>query len=288
MTARTSCVAAAGRVALLLPLLAMLAAAPARADDTAPAEPAPSPETPFDAPFDAPAEQGQTGGGLFYNEEFDATLPEIPEAAPAAAIPAGPDYKPPRIDAYFDVAFTDSDIGSAGYSETPGGYRFIAGFRLEHFNHTRWSLAPEVGYLRIGRAMEESVTRTLNSPIQGYWNIRTEERKLDMSTLQFGVRSDYRLFGPVEAQVRAGAHFYHITDNRQITFSYEPGPLDPPPLPDDVQPNQSASDVGLDLFATIGLAVRLGTVPSLYIEYGSYNTDRGTVGVSALGFLLNF
>lgn len=280
--------------------MTLLAAAPAFSADAdagnstatpAAAPPAGSPATGDTAPFDVPAEippPGQIPSGDIppFDPNFDATLPTIPESVPAAA--TGPDYKAPAVDAYVDLSFTDSDASNFTFRNSTGGYRFLVGFLLEKPLFGKLRVAPEVGYLRMGRAHDETTTVTPNVPIPQYDNIRTDLRELDMSTLQFDLRGGYTLFGPVEVYARAGVHFYHLAHKSQTVLSYTPIPPNTTARDTDYQQTVSSTDVGSDLFGAVGIACSVGQVPSLFVEYGRYSLGGTSVNVVAFGALLNF
>lgn len=252
-------------------------------------EPAASPaDMPFDTPFSAPfgtlpATDSPYDPNL--KPDFDAPMAPVAETPPASA---GPDYQPPAIDAYVDLAFTDGDLSHYGFDDTPGGYRFIVGFRLEKSPFANLTIAPEIGYLRIGKAEDQTVTRTNNMPIPQYVNVRTTTDHFDVSTLQFGLRAAYHLAGPLDAYVRTGVHFYHLAESSQVVLSYEPIPPNTTPRPDDVQTSSSRAKVGTGAFGAVGYALSLGQVPSLQLEYGLYEFDGKPIGVFSFGALLNF
>ena len=102
------------------------------------------------------------------------------------------------------------------------------------------------------------------------------------------VRGGYLLASKLEAFGRAGMHFYHIARQDQTTLSYTPRPPNTTPRADDVQPTFSISEVGTDYYISAGLAIKLGTVPSLYAEYGAYSMGSENITTTSIGFLLNF
>lgn len=245
-------------------------------------------------PFDIPAEPAPLDG-----PEINSSLPDFVEptpgddAAAAAATPAAPapgtqPIAPPAIDAYVDLSFNNSDVTDFGYNDNPGGYRFIAGFVFQQYSTEKMTLAPEVGYVRIGLADESVTTITANNPIPQYRNIKTDLRSLDLSTLTFGVRAGFRLAEHLDGFARGGLHFYHGSRHDQTTYSYEPIAPNDVELPDDARPTFSTSDVGTDYYISGGLAFNLGSVPALYAEYGVYAVGSDNIATTSLGFLLNF
>lgn len=260
--------------------------APAAADGTldAPFSPLPGEEAPFDPNFRPDFGPGFDGGfDPAYGGGFD---PGAGETA-AAAAPQIPDYPAPKIDAYIDLSISESDFGNLGYDDAVSGYRLLVGFRLEEIGGGRWSVAPEVGYLRIGKAEREEFRTDAISDSQYYITI-TDGHELDMTALSFGARIGWRLHTRAEPYLRAGVHFYHALDRTRTTFSYEPkAPLIPPKAPVTTE-SQSEVNVGLHLYGALGFAWSLGKVPSLYAEYGTYVIENETIGTGSIGFLLNF
>ena len=279
--------------ALALGLALLSPVAMAADPGTTTAEPAP-----FDAPFSAPEDTAATPAGTnaeaaAFDPEFDASLPEIPLAPALSGAPvSGPDYQPPRIDGYLDLAFADSDFSNFGYSETPGGYRLIVGFRLEEVGSQRWLIAPEFGYFRLGKANSEVTTVTRNDIHQGYDTTRTDTSSLDATSLDAGVRVDRALTSRFGAFVRAGVGFYHVARNEDAFLTYnsnipatEDGEFDgvtESPLSD------SSSASGLGVFGSLGLTVKLGQVPALYLEYSVRQLDTDVLASTSLGVTLNF
>lgn len=211
-----------------------------------------------------------------------------PTEAPAQpAVPPEPELVAPAVDAYLDVSFTDADFGALGYDDTTGGYRFIAGFQFEKFRYAGWALAPEVGYLRIGRPERELVEVDLDGPPTGYVVRKTTTETLDSTSLDFGVRASRPLAGALHGYARAGLQVYHAVDKAQVVFTYEPKPGFDPRDPE-IAPTTSRTDVGTGAFLSLGLAVQLGPVPSLYIEYGTREFADDRIDIGALGVLMNF
>lgn len=283
------------RTSSALALGLILLSAPAMAADpaTTPTDPAPF-DAPLAAPADVTATPAESGAAAAFDPEFDASLPEIPLAPvlPAVAGATGPDYQPPRVDGYLDLAFADSDFSNYGYSETPGGYRLIVGFRLEEVSNQRWLVAPEFGYFRIGKALTETTTVTRNDIHQGYDTTRTDSASLDATSLDLGCRVDRILTPRFSAFVRGGLSFYHLARNEDAVLSYaanipatEDGEFDgvtESPLSD------SSSASGLGAFGSLGLTVRLGEVPALYAEYSMRQMDNEILASTSLGVTLNF
>lgn len=259
-------------------------AAPAAADATldAPFSALPAEDAPFDPNFRPDFDPG-FGSGVEpgFGEAFDPGAATAPATAPPA-----PDYPAPKIDAYIDLSISESDFGELAYEDAVGGYRLLIGFRLEELGGDRWSLAPEVGYLRIGKAERDYLSFDAISDSQYYVTI-TDNHSLDVTALSFGGRIGWQL-RRAEPYLRAGVHFYHALDRTQTTFTYEPkAPLIPPKSPTSTD-SQSEVSVGLNLYAGVGCAWRLGKVPSLYAEYGTYVIENKIVGTGSVGFLLNF
>lgn len=260
------------------------AATPAAADATldAPFSELPAEDAPFDPNFRPDFGPG-FGSGFEpgFGEGFD------PGAATApATVPPAPDYPAPKIDAYIDLSISESDFDELAYLDAVDGYRLLIGFRLEEVGGDKWTLAPEVGYLRIGKAERDYVSFDAISDSQYYVTI-TDNHSLDVTALSFGGRIGWRL-QRAEPYLRAGVHFYHALDRTQATFTYEPkAPLIPPKSPTSTD-SQSEVSVGLNLYAGVGFAWSLGKVPSLYAEYGTYVIENEIVGTGSVGFLLNF
>lgn len=262
------------------------AAAPAAADAAldAPFSALPAEDAPFDPNFRPDFDPG-FGSGFEpgYGEGFDPGA-----AAAPVAVPSTPDYPAPRIDAYIDLSISESDFDKLGYQDAVGGYRFLIGFRLEEVGGDKWTLAPEVGYLRIGKAEREDISFDDISEPQHRVTI-TDKHSLDVTALSFGGRFGWQ-FRPQAGEIyaRVGLHFYHALDRTQTTFTYEPkAPLIPPKSPVSTG-SQSEVNVGLDLYAGLGFAWKLGKVPSLYAEYGTFVIERELVNTGSVGFLLNF
>lgn len=263
------------------------AAAPAAADAAldAPFSALPAEDAPFDPNFRPDFDPG-FGSGLEpgFGEGFDPGAATAPATAPPA-----PDYPAPKIDAYIDLSISESDFDKLGYQDAVGGYRFLIGFHLEEVGGDKWTLAPEVGYLRIGKAERDDISFDDISEPQYYVTI-TDKHSLDVTALSFGGRIGWQLRRPQAGEIyaRAGLHFYHALDRTQTTFTYEPkAPLIPPKSPTSTG-SQSEVNVGLDLYAGLGFAWKLGKVPSLYAEYGTFVIESELVNTGSIGFLLNF
>lgn len=241
-------------------------------------------DAPPGAPFGVPA-SGEQPFDPNFNPGLDSGLPDIPQVVGA---PATPDYKPPAIDAYVDLALTHSDVSKFTFSDTATGYRLIAGFMLDTPVFDQLHVAPEVGYLHIGRAHDQQSTSVNNQPIPQYVNTTTITRTVDMSTLQFDIRGSYPLGASVDGYARVGMHFYHLARLTETVLTYTP--IAPNTTPRDADPQQASSgaDIGIKPFGVVGLSIRLGKVPSLYAEYGTYQLGGSDLNVAAFGFLLNF
>ncbi|MFP5383890.1 MAG: LysM peptidoglycan-binding domain-containing protein [Gammaproteobacteria bacterium] len=200
-----------------------------------------------------------------------------------------PDLTPPAIDGWFDISFTDADFDNLGFNQTAGGYRFIAGFHLESISTDRIGLAPEVGYFRIGNIDEKTSTSVSNPPdFQGYIQTTTHTSSADATSLDFGVRVNFALARRLEAFLRTGVGFYHLSTEEQDSFSYTPITPGGAPIPSSRSTTASNTQTGIAPYAALGLAVKLGTIPSLYGEYGTRAIDGENISVIAVGFLLNF
>lgn len=250
-------------------------------------------------PFDAPAEEGWSGSSPLDDPsiplpEFNTSLPAIDDGADApstdgqpADVDTGADFQPPSIDAYLDLALTGTNFDSSGVDDTASGYRLIAGWYFGQAGSDRWSVAPELGYVRLGQASETTVTNTFDPSIPGYRKLITRIHDLDLSALDFGLRARMALTGHIDGYVRAGAHLYHSSTQINTQYSYIPLPPNTP-RPDDVLPTESTSENGVGVYGSLGVAVRLGKVPQLYAEYGMRQAGDNQVETTALGFLLNF
>ncbi len=249
-------------------------------------------------PFDAPIEEGWSGPSPLDDPsaplpEFNTSLPVFEDAAASGPVEqaSGQDYAPPAIDAYVDLAFTNSTFDALGFNDGSGGYRFMAGWILESASKGRWRLGPEVGYSRMGTTERETVTVDRNLTRPGYNTTRTDLVELDASALDFGARAGYTLSARIEGYLRGGLGFYHSARSEQTTRTYTPNescPLPCPALPPDTQLANSTTDSGLSPFIAGGINVRLGDVPSVYFEYGVRRFDQEQVDTGAIGFLLNF
>lgn len=258
---------------------------PAARDATldAPFSALPGSDAPFDPDFRPEFDPG-FGNGFEpgYGEGFD------PDASTTATTtPSPPDYPAPKIDAYVDLSISESDFGKLGYDDNVAGYRLLFGFRLEEVGGGKWTLAPEVGYLRIGKAERDDISTDAISDSEYYLTI-TDNHTLDATALSFGGRIGWLPHPRVEPYLRAGLHFYHALDRIETTFSYEPKAPLIPPKPQTTTSSQSEVNVGLDIYASLGFAWRLGKVPSLYAEYGAFAIENEVVTTGAVGFLLNF
>lgn len=234
------------------------------------------------APAEAPAE---TATGAI--PKFDPLLSPWPDEE--VPTPDEPDLTPPAIDGWFDISFTDADFDNLGFNQTAGGYRFIAGFHLESISTDRFGLAPEVGYFRIGNIDEKVSTSVPNPPdFQGYIQTTTHTSLADATSLDFGVRVNFALASRLEAFLRTGLGFYHVSTEEQDSFSYTPITPGGEPIPSSRGTTASNTNTGIAPYAALGLAVKLGAVPSLYGEYGTRAIDGENISVIAVGFLLNF
>lgn len=245
-------------------------------------------------PFDAPLEEGWSGPSPLDDPsallpEFNTSLPVI-EDEPVTQ-PSGPDYAPPAIDAYVDLSFTNSTFDALGFNDGSGGYRFIAGWLLESAGSAGWRFGPELGYSRLGTTERSRVTVDRNITRPGYDTTRTDTVELDASALDFGLRTGYALHPRIEGFLRGGLGFYHSAQSAQTTRTYVPNtscPAPCPPAPADTQLASSVSDSGVSPFISGGINVRIGDVPSIYVEYGTRRFDQEQVDTGAVGFLLNF
>lgn len=213
-----------------------------------------------------------------------------PDAPPMAE--ADDELQPPAIDAYFDVSFTRTDVGALGYDDTAGGYRFIAGFRLENVQAGAWSVAPEVGYFRIGKGELQQQAEFFGE-ISDYKRIRTDTFILDGSSLDFGARFSRELTAKTRVFARAGLGVTHVSRKQQTLDLWVPlPPLDPASCPPGgcalPTTTPSTTDVGLEPWGSAGVALQLGAVPWLYGEYGLRLLDGERIDTLAIGFLLDF
>lgn len=219
-------------------------------------------------------------------EEFNTRLPVLVPEKPAEPVDNRPDWPAPKIDAYFDASFSDANFSGVGYDATPGGYRFIAGFRMDTPALTRWSAAAEFGYTRIGRAERKQVV--VDNGLPDYQITYTDTYETDLSALDFGARLGYRLAPIVEVYSRAGLQFYHASDKVQTTLDFVTKQPNIPDRPQQVQQPASSADARANVFGALGVAVRLGDVPSLYAEYGARAVSGAVVYTGSVGVLLNF
>ncbi len=289
---------------VLIALLPTVAPAAEPMQEEAPSQPSSLFDTPFDAPVDTPFE-------VPFDPAFDATpFPDIPAApaptsAPVTGTPAAggavvngplataqpvdikPDYVAPAIDAYVDLAFTDSNFSDFGLDETPGGYRLTIGFRLKDVGSGAWNLAPELGYFRAGKAEKDTITI---DPLlrAGYITTQTDTFSTDISSLDFGARFSKTLFTRVDGHARAGIGFYHLTNQHKVEYSYTPKPGITEELPPYALPTLSTTDTGIAPFVALGLAVNLTHALQLYAEYGTRLINSNQLNAGAIGLLLDF
>lgn len=236
-------------------------------------------------PFETPEEEIQWD--KIELEEFNTALPPLAVETPAPEKPVDnrPDWPAPKIDAYLDTSFSNADFAGIGYQEEPSGYRFIAGFRMDTPALGNWSAAAEFGYNRIGRAERSIVTVDDSAP--NYTVTRTDMYNIDLSSLDFGARVGYALMQRLEVYTRAGMHFYHTAEKSQTRFDFAEKNLNPP-RPSDLQQPASTSKASVGGYGTLGMAVRIGSVPSFYVEYGIRQMSSDTVDAVNFGVLLNF
>lgn len=280
---------AAGRHGLFL-FLACLAAlalpAPAGAEEFMPFD-IPDEASPFDSPgFDT---------SLPEFTEPEPAVPAVPQAttetAPPPAAPAdtGPPLMAPKIDAYVDVSFNDSDLSAIGYAATPSGYRFVVGFIFQELGNERWTIAPEAGYFRIDTAEQDNVTVDRNSPSLPQYIVTTTHRlSSEIASLDFGGRFGFKINDRTLMYARTGLGFYHRADTQETTRAYEPKNLGTAPRDSDILPPDSFSNAGVAPYGTLGIAIMLGQVPSVYVEYGSRRIEGELLNTTSLGLLLNF
>ncbi len=195
----------------------------------------------------------------------------------------------PKIDAYVDVSFNDSDLSALGYAATPSGYRFVVGFIFQELGNERWTIAPEAGYFRINPAEQDNVTVERNSPsLPQYIVTTTHHLSSEIASLDFGGRFGLQTNRWVSAYARAGLGFYHRAETQETTRAYEPKNLGTAPRNSDFLPPDSFSKAGIAPYGTLGIAVLLGQVPSVYVEYGSRRIAGELLNTTSLGLLLNF
>lgn len=263
---------------------------PVTADSVVPADPA------LDAPFSAlpassetPFDPGQPVFDPNFDPGFDPNFGTGFDPATAAATTAAdtPDYPPPNIDAYVDIAGGSPDFDNLGYSDTDNGYRIVVGFLLEDVGGEKWRVAPEVGFLRLGNAQREESRVDLVYDTS-YETTITDTYTEEVSSLTFGARLGWRLGAHAEPFVRAGAHLYHTLHREQTTYEFKPKDGITTERPTEVTQPQSTSEAKFAPYGTVGFAWSLGPVPSIYVEQGFYFVDSEPVTLTAVGFLLNF
>ena len=223
-----------------------------------------------------------------------------PEAdlLPPLAVPgldaAEEELMPPAVDAYVDISFTGADIDEPGFDDTARGYRIIAGFRLLDVAPGGWSVAPEIGYWRLGRSERVEQALFPNSPL-GFDRLQTDTYTLNATALDFGARFDRRLLPRLDAYARTGLAVTHVQRKREVLNTYLPRDVTPPdecpvfaPTCSLNNPEASTTEVSIDPWLGLGLALELGIVPSLYGEYNLRTVDGQSTAAWAVGFLLNF
>lgn len=240
-----------------------------------------------EAPVDEPS--------LWNDPTFDGTSTAVPDAGaedtapPATPVDTGPDIPAPKVDAYFDVSFNDSDLDAFGYASSSSGYRFVAGFEFQELGSERVTVAPEVGYYRMNTAERNAVTVDANnSSLPTYIVTTTRRYTTDISSLDFGARFGFRFNDRISAFARAGLGFFHLADKLETMRSYTPKPGNPTPKADDFLLPDSSSEAGISPYLALGASFMLGPVPTVYVEYGTRRIDGELVNSASLGFLLNF
>ncbi|MFZ5723224.1 MAG: hypothetical protein ACOY33_06130 [Pseudomonadota bacterium] len=238
--------------------------------------------TPADTPFDPPFDPG-------FNPDFDPAFPELP-AQPAPAAATTPDYKAPRTDFYVDVAYLSADVSRLGFDDRSGSQRIIVGLQLQDASRGRFHVAPEIGYLRMNPAERDLVSVDNNNPsFPQYVVTITDSFSAHIATLDFGARLFWDLPNRLTAFSRLGMGFHHLTRKRDRTLSYTPkNPVVTPPKASESLLADSVTDTDLAPFAAVGIALKLGKVPSIYLEQGARQIDGDNVNLSVIGFLLNF
>lgn len=228
----------------------------------------------------------------------DATATATGEATPVVsadtAIPATdtttmavPELTAPAIDARVDLSLPTSDFDSLGYPDHANGYRFIVSFRLEGVGGDRWSVAPEIGYFRMGQSERKVITLIPNTP-PNFDLTRTDTYKLDASSLDFGVRLGRNLRDRIEAYARGGLAVTHTRLAQETLDHAEPKPGNPADPYDTRLTTPATTNVSADPYAAVGLAFKLGQVPSVYAEYGLRTIDGSSANSLAIGLLLDF
>lgn len=235
-------------------------------------------------PFEIPEEEIQWDQVEL--NEFNASLPILDRELPPKPVDNRPDWPAPAIDAYLDTSFSQSDFNELGFSDSSGGYRFIAGFRMDTPALGLWSVAAEFGYNRIGRAERSVVTVDDSSP--QFTKTQTDTYKTDLSSLDFGTRIGYRISPLLELYGRGGMQFYHVANKNQTRLDFTPKNNNPNPPTSGPLPPSSLSRAKANVFGTGGIALKLGKVPYVYAEYGARNISGKLVSAGSVGVLMNF
>lgn len=222
--------------------------------------------------------------------KFDDINAASPDSAPLIAekpVDNRPDWQPPPLDAYVDVSMGSADFSNVGYTDAQGGYRLTVGFLFGGVGGNRYSIAPEIGYTRIGRALRQQVTVDTTDP--QYTVTQTDMFSKDLSSLDFGVRAGLNLAPRTSLFARAGVQIYHVSDKILSTLAFTPKPASgaPPRDPQSQRPS-TASDSRLGGFVSAGVALKVGQVPTVYGELMARQVEGTVVQTGAIGVLLNF
>lgn len=250
-------------------------------------------DTPFEVPFDPAFDVSPLPD---FRDIAPSTRPAAPadqaaDAALAAPTPVdtGPDYSPPAIDAYVDVSLNSNDLGNFGFNETTGSYRLIIGFRLKDVGDKTWSLAPEFGYFRAGKAAQDVINIDNNSTtLPGYIITQTDTYSMDTTSLDFGLRFSRILRPHLHGHVRAGVGFYHLTQQQKTNRSYTRKVGTTEERPDDTLPTITTIDTGIAPFISLGMGVDLSTRFHAYAEYGTRIINSNLLNTGAIGLLFDF
>lgn len=213
-----------------------------------------------------------------------------PWDAETAALPQEPDIEPPPVNGWLDASLTLTDLNSLGVDEFATGYRFSGGFLLEPIGDGRYNFSLEVGYARLGRGQKILSVEEANPPgFPNFVRITTTTTKVDASSLDFGGRVGIPVANDIEAFVRAGLGFFHVSREIQDTFSYRKiNPNDDPGIDTEKGTTGSFTESGLAPYGAVGIARSLGPVPMVYGEYFLRMIDGELSSSLSIGVMLDF
>lgn len=207
-----------------------------------------------------------------------------------AALPQEPDIEPPPVNGWLDASLMLTDFSGLGIDEIATGYRFSGGFLLEPIGDGRYNVSLEVGYARLGRGQKKVSVDESNPPgFPNFIRTTTTNTNLDASSLDFGGRLGIPVSNDLEAFVRAGLGFFHVSREIQDTFSYRKiTPNNDPDIDPSKGTTASFTESGLAPYGSVGIARSLGPVPMVYGECFLRMIDGDLSTSLAVGVMLDF